>query len=472
MARSMQATLSRRSRRMSHAFVPLVLLHCVAQSSPWASHVPSPLKVISPVLAYAFAMLVAAALPKRMPAEGVRRSVVFLVLMMAADLSGAHVAWSDGDHLQQAERLVLAAALACKASVVGLFIIDLVLTDGRRFWASLRLVLAACSGIWIAATLLLHYHRHRHRHYHHHHQPQQQEEEEQEEELAAAGERLYPPGLSFARALWYHLGCLLLATVGLSAPGRRRLSQWARLWRIAVPLADVAELPTVRLGRAPYGVEGGATSPRARVRDGGFSHEARSCSGGLSNSGSPAGGPSRPPTSPEPRSMSPDVLKASHAPLPAHSPGPGRPVPGQGPGPMPMPIPVLRPNAAVGGRMHRFVNRRITMYPEDFEAYFAARGQAEAAERAAAESLRAEAAAQARAAAQAERAVPPDRGGQGGASSPTEQYLSGAAPTHQVAGCGHSPQHAPQAGEDPAAARPQDRDAHTRRHDGTTTRAI
>ena len=86
---------------------------------------------------------------------------------------------------------------------------------------------------------------------------------------------------------------------------------------------------------------------------------------------------------------------------------------------MPMPIPVLRPNAAVGRRMHRFVNRRITMYPEDFEAYFAARGQADAAERAAAESLRAEAAAQARAAAQAERAVPPDRGGQGGASSPT-----------------------------------------------------
>ena len=431
-AHSMQATLSRRSRRMSHAFVPLVLLHCVAQSSPWASHVPSPLKVISPVLAYAFAMLVAAALPKRMPAEGVRRSVVFLVLMMAADLSGAHVAWSDGDHLQQAERLVLAAALACKASVVGLFIIDLVLTDGRRFWASLRLVLAACSGIWIAATLFLHYHRHRHRHYHHHQQQQEEEEEEQEEELAAAGERLYPPGLSFARALWYHLGCLLLATVGLSAPGRRRLSQWARLWRIAVPLADVAELPTVRLGRAPYGLEGGAPPPRARVGDGGFSHEASPAalagragraeighprfnslsSGGLSNSGSPAGGPSRPPTSPEPRSMSSDVLKASHAPLPAHSPR-------QGPGPMPMPIPVLRPNAAVGRRMHRFVNRRITMYPEDFEAYFAARGQAEAAERAAAESLRAEAAAQARAAAQAERAVPPDRGGQGGASSPT-----------------------------------------------------
>ena len=178
-------------------FIPVVSLYSFTR----ALHIPS-LHLVAVTLPYILAIAIAAALPKRLPAASSRYAAALLSFMVASD---ARYALDASRHEEPDTNIYWVRVLvpASFALAVACLVVDLLLTEGRRWWAGIRFVLTVCCSFRLSAILVLH-------------------------RLGVRGHGFPPGRLSLATALWYNIFCLFIAIVILSPSARYKLSEARR----------------------------------------------------------------------------------------------------------------------------------------------------------------------------------------------------------------------------------------------------
>lgn len=211
LARIWHDKLVGRSRLVFVMFIPVVSLYSFTR----ALHIPS-LHLVAVTLPYILAIAIAAALPKRLPAASSRYAAAILSFMVASD---ARYALHASRHEEPYTKLYWVRVLvpASFALAVACLVVDLLLTEGRRWWAGIRCVLTVCCSFRLGAILVLH-------------------------RLGVRGQGFPPGRLSLATALWYNIFCLFIAIVVLSPSARYKLSEFVGLSRVVVNLEDVSHL--------------------------------------------------------------------------------------------------------------------------------------------------------------------------------------------------------------------------------------
>ena len=235
---TLQAKLLLRLMSLSWFSIPVFLAYaaCRMDGSSQLVH-KSTLHVAAVTAPYVLALFIAAAMPEGIPPRASRYVAGLLSTMVASDSKYALDAWRQEEYPVEV-RLLRTFVPVTWAVGVTAFICDLLHRRADRFWAGLQLVLVVCSMLRLAAVLAL-------------------RSLEVAAEPGSFPRVLYPPGrMAFTTALWWNLGCVAFTTVGLLPACRRLLSRVSGLSCVTLTLSELSELPPTESGHWSPRIEG------------------------------------------------------------------------------------------------------------------------------------------------------------------------------------------------------------------------
>ena len=353
--------LTARSSLIAIFFTPVSVIYLLVQitgkDSQSAAH--SSLQTMAATLPYASIVLIAAVLPEGVPRRLSLTSsghmALLMCVMMVSDIVHAYDTLASFVEYPAHIRIIRALVSATNALCYALMALDTLRHRAKRWWASCRVTITACSSVRLGAVLTL--------------------------RALGAHATCYPPGhSSFGFALLFSILCVASGTIGLAPPWRRRLSEWTGLSRVTLTLAELPHLPGGQ--REARGAErrealsdSGSEPGRSRLHRKPFHHHSSSSSSNHHRSKSVrSGDSSRSNLSPQ----SGEGGGGRVAPLPFGSRSSAVLVTA-GAGEVGNDGRIVHAHhfsANVGNGKRRWQTRRITMYPEDFARLRAQQEQA------------------------------------------------------------------------------------------------